>query len=397
MIRVVTAAILLASPALAVAGQDVSLSVLSAVVKDKTIEGAEVILQKNGATSLKGVTDAKGQVKFSAPFGGSDDDSVTLIVKKAGHSNLVAKCPCNGMSYALSPVMRELDGMRIVLSWGERPADLDSHLLFQDKHISFLAMKAAGKAHLDVDDTTSYGPETITIDSKETGVRYAYAVQSYSNLGETRSRDLVSLSRATVNVYVGSSLVRTFRPPAQPFGNLWVVFAVGENGEFYDINHVTDVQDEGYVKDVLKKYTGTSDLKSVVSSDSSGLQEADRLNREGEKAYHAGQLEDAVSLYNDAINLNPEHSQAYSNLGLAYQKLKRDAEAIWANRKAIALASGPKAGTVKASSYFNIARVYESQEKWEEALDSFERAKENKANPTYDKGVVRMKEKLGRK
>ena len=52
------------------------------------------------------------------------------------------------------------------------------------------------------------------------------------------------------------------------------------------------------------------------------------------------------TLYLEAINNNPEHGQAYSNLGLAYQTLNRSAEALWVNRKAIALASGATKETI---------------------------------------------------
>lgn len=41
------------------------------------------------------------------------------------------------MTYAISPVMTSLDGMRVVLSWGEKPFDLDSHLIFPGGHIYF--------------------------------------------------------------------------------------------------------------------------------------------------------------------------------------------------------------------------------------------------------------------
>ena len=89
-------------------------------MKDQAISGAQVILQKNGEASLQGDTKADGSFQFNTPPGGVDDG-------KEGYSNLVARCPCNGLTYALSPVMtRKLDGLRIVLNWGEHPADLDA-------------------------------------------------------------------------------------------------------------------------------------------------------------------------------------------------------------------------------------------------------------------------------
>jgi hypothetical protein len=378
----------------ALAAEGIRVQVLSATVKDQKIAGAEIIAQKNGESSVKGTTAADGTVRFEKPFGGTDDGTVNLIIKKEGYSNLVVKCPCDGLTYAMSPVMlRNLDGMRIVLNWGAQPSDLDSHLVHPSTHVYFSA-KQGDLANLDVDDTTSYGPETITLEKKKQGVKYLYAVHNFSEGGSKGSLTLSNNSQAKVFVYVGSSLVRTFTPPKGKAGNVWVVFGIGENGEFYDINKFSDGNgrdDVGaFMQGILK-----DGFQSVpeVTVDQTRL--ADSLNKQGEKAYHEGKLDEAVSLYLEAIANNPEHGQAYSNLGLAYQKLNRNAEALWANRKAIALASGKAAATIRASSFYNIARVYESDSKWADALENFQSALSNKENDAYKKGIERMKEKLG--
>lgn len=379
----------------ALAADGIRVQVLSATVKDQKIGGAEVIAQKNGESSVKGTTAADGTVRFEKPFGGADDGSVSLIFKKEGYSNLVVKCPCDGLTYAMSPVMlQNLDGMRIVLNWGAQPADLDSHLVHPSTHVYF-SQKQGDLANLDVDDVTSYGPETITLEKKKLGVKYLYAVHNFTEGDKQGSLTLSNTSQAKVFVYVGSSLVRTFTPPKGKAGNVWVVFGIGENGEFYDINKFTDVKDRDKVGDFMQGLIKGGGFQSVpeVSVDQTRL--ADSLNKQGEKAYHEGKLDEAVSLYLEAIANNPEHGQAYSNLGLAYQKLNRNAEALWANRKAIALASGKAAATIRASSFYNIARVYESDSKWAEALENFQSALSNKENDAYKKGIDRMKEKLG--
>ncbi len=96
--------------------EQLSIDVLSAVVKDQRIADAEVLVQKNGAQTAVGRTDGNGRVNLSTSF--ADDGASLLIVKKSGYSNLVAKCPGKGMTYAISPVMASLDGLRVVLSWG---------------------------------------------------------------------------------------------------------------------------------------------------------------------------------------------------------------------------------------------------------------------------------------
>lgn len=45
------------------------------------------------------------------------------------------------MTYAISPAMTSLDGMRVVLSWGEKPFDLDSHLIFPGGHIYLIVKR----------------------------------------------------------------------------------------------------------------------------------------------------------------------------------------------------------------------------------------------------------------
>ncbi len=85
---------------------DVKIDILSATVKDKHIEGASVTLQCNGAQSVSGTTNASGSINLGSSF--ADDQDALLIVKKEGYSNLVVKCPCAGMTYAISPVMTRL-------------------------------------------------------------------------------------------------------------------------------------------------------------------------------------------------------------------------------------------------------------------------------------------------
>ncbi len=396
MKRFFALALSLGLPLHALGAEPVRIQVLRATVKDQAIAGAQVILQKNGETSVQGSTAADGSVKFNQTLGGVDDDSVNLIIKKDGYSNLVARCPCAGLTYALSPVMtRNLDGLRIVLNWGAQPTDLDSHLVHPSTHVYF-EKKQGDLVNLDVDDTTSYGPETITLEKKKPGVKYVYAVHNYSESSSTDSTTLSDRSQARVFVYVGESLVRTFTPPPHQKGNLWTVFGIGENGEFYDLNTFSNVASVEKVGTLLQQSLGGGqEFKSAPAVTSTQVSRADTLNKQGEAAYHAKKLDEAVSLYLEAISNNPEHGQAYSNLGLAYQKLNRKAEALWANRKAIALASGATANTVKASSHYNIARIYEADGLWAEALESYRSALAFKDHPAYRSGIDKMKQKLG--
>ncbi len=385
-------AFLLAAAAPAFA--DTQVQILSAVVKDQKIPGATVILQQNGQQSVTGTTNDQGMATLAPAF--ADDASALLIVKKEGYSNLVVKCPCKDMSYAISPVMTDLDGMRVVLNWGKQPQDLDLHVAFPNHHI-YWRRKVDGRnanANLDVDHTDGFGPETITVEKKHQGESYVFAVHDYTDR-EKPGSSLMTASGAKVLVYIGQSLVRSYYMPQNQAGNLWTVFRVNEAGEFEDINTIRGVTvDAEEVLGTVNTYLNASTHieRRVVSA--ADTQSATTLNRNGETAYHNGDLEGAVNLYRQAIDIDSNFGQAYSNLGLAYQKLNRTSEAIWADRKAIALASGNSAPTVRASSYYNIARIYEAAGQFEDALRNYEQAKQQKDNPVYSQAIERVRAQI---
>ena len=125
-----------------------------------------------------------------------------------------------------------IDGMRIVLTWGSYPNDLDSHLQFGTNHV-YYGNKSSGNCSLDVDDTSAYGPETITISSIGS-YTYSYYVYNYSGAGT------MSNAQATVTIYFGSSSTPayTLRPPTGS-GYTWNVFTYNAvTGEFVITNTV---------------------------------------------------------------------------------------------------------------------------------------------------------------
>lgn len=362
--------------------------ILSAVVKDQTIENATVTLQRTGESSVRTQTDTQGKAQAT---GLSDDDKTTMLVEKAGYSTLVAKCPCDGFTYALSPEMVDLDGLRVVLTWGDSPADLDSHLVYPNNHIYF-SNKEGNNAHLDVDDTDYYGPETITVEKKHKGERYVYLVRDFSN-GTNASFDL-SKSNARVDVYVGKTHIRTYNVRPNVEANNWVVFGIDENGAFHDINQYVTLRSERATEKHLDHILKSGEFESHSIISGAMKSEAKRLNIFGESEYAKKSYTSAMYAFQQAVNLNPNFSQAYSNLGITYPKLNRNAEALWANRKAIELASGSRAHTIKASSYYNIARIYEKSGEWRQALDNFEAALQHREHSAYRKGITRMQDRL---
>jgi hypothetical protein len=371
-------------------------------VRDQVITGATVILQKNGERSSLATTDSDGRVRFPSTL--SDDPAVLLIVRNHGYSDLVAKCPCSGMTYAISPAMHDLDGMRIVLDWGPNPPDLDGHLAYRGNHVWF-ANQSGADANLDVDHLNGYGPETITIARKHHGERYVYAVQDYSDRTDPASRRL-SESDAKVFVYVGQTLVRTYYVPRDRVGNEWTVFAISEGGELQDINAFSSINAADAADltaellfgrqfedaDLIPGYQSQSAtaVPSAEMSSAAVPAAAKRKNTLGEAAYRSGNYADAIRLFQSAVEEDSGYGQAYSNLGLAFQKSGQVAEALWANRKAIALAKGPRAANTRASTHFNNGRIYEQAGQWSDALAEYRAALGETANPVYETAITRM-------
>lgn len=363
------------------------LLVLSAVVKDKVIPNAQIIFQKNGETSETVNTDASGKAVIPPQFVDANND-ITLIIKKEGYSTLVTKGPFGGLTYALSPVMEDLDGMRIVLSWGKSPSDLDSHLSYPNNHICYYH-KEGTNANLDVDDTDSFGPETITIEKRAQNQKYIYAVHDYSDKNRVDNDNLSNISNAKVYVYIGNTLIKSYDVPKRKKGTVWVVFMIDESGNIIDINNFENSTSWEGVRSLLSNYRYSS--TPINSITENNRQTAFDINKQGENLYHSGRMEQAVNYYQQALEYNPFDGQIYSNLGLAFSKIGRNAEAIWANREAIKFATD---NTVKANSYYNIAKIYENSGQYSDALYYYGLAKENKENPVYDKAILRVKSKM---
>lgn len=140
------------------------------------------------------------------------------------------------------------DVWRIVLTWGATPADLDSHLTGPSGstrfHVYFSSrgsLSGPPYAALDRDDTSAYGPETVTIGRTTSGT-YRYSVHDYSNRSSSSSAAL-SRSGARVEVYRGSVRTDVFFPPDQP-GTLWTVFEMA-GGTVTPVNRMSFTSSAG--------------------------------------------------------------------------------------------------------------------------------------------------------
>jgi hypothetical protein len=104
---------------------------------------------------------------------------------------------------------------KFILSWGEAPRDLDSHLFTPvidgaAHHVYYAnsgSADSAPYAWLDVDDTSSWGPEATTIETLYPGT-YTFSVYDWSGDG------LLSTSSAHVEVFSGRNRVGGYDVPA---------------------------------------------------------------------------------------------------------------------------------------------------------------------------------------
>ena len=136
------------------------------------------------------------------------------------------------MVVALSPELKSGE-MRIVLSWGATPRDLDSYLLAyptgqSSYRIHFRFKARLPEAKLDVDATNGKGPETITLTGLSAG-RYVYRVYDYTNKNSATPALLnpeIKTSNAVVTFYQPGKDPVSFQPPGNVPNDLtWNVFS----------------------------------------------------------------------------------------------------------------------------------------------------------------------------
>lgn len=206
------------------------------------------ILSRASLKFRKGYNNKSGSVYASTSSNSRGEYSVklaegnyTLQASRSGYATSYMNISCrkpssthsNRTDVSMSSKMKS-STWRVVLTWGETPRDLDSHLTgpssngnrFHVYYSNKLAYNSSGVqiANLDVDDTTSYGPETVTVFKVGSSGTYRYTIHDYTNRYSSYSTGL-AYSGAKVNVYKGSKQVATFNVPKKA-GTTWHVFDI---------------------------------------------------------------------------------------------------------------------------------------------------------------------------
>ena len=212
----------------------------------------------------EGYQAANGKLVSTLYTGGNGEYSTTLstgyytlVIKKNGYyereTNVLVWDGNVNQDITLSPELQSGQEMRITLTWGENPKDLDAHLALmngavREEHIYFASKKSSdGTIVLDRDDTSSFGPETITISQVDATKIYRFYVQEYSSDilsgGSEISRSLATVTIDTPN---GSQVINI----PNGTGTTWKAFEI-VNGEVQTCLQDCIFYNSGVTSDVL--------------------------------------------------------------------------------------------------------------------------------------------------
>lgn len=243
--------------------------VITDAVTGLPIKGVQLVLRSGWENSSNGdviwtsETNEKGEYRFNTKkflltsiILGLPCGNYTLTASKNGYIRTnfnIVVLPGETDAYpaqnaTMSPALTENDTWRIVLTWGENPNDLDSHMVGtlssgESFHVYYGHKSQMDGdtevCNLDIDDTTSYGPETITLNAT-TDQPYYYYIYRYAGSGT------VATSGAQIKVYHGADSVRTFNvPTGLGDGDYWNVFAIVD-GKLQVRNTITDSAETSY-------------------------------------------------------------------------------------------------------------------------------------------------------
>ena len=205
-----------------------------------------------GSSVATAVTDGRGHYEVRLPLG-----YYTVVVSydeflNSSFNIVIQAGETDNQNGTITPMVTGVDqeNYLITLTWGLNPNDLDSHVRGEysdgsELHV-FYSQKDASEGDqmicsLDYDDTSSYGPEHITLEPNVTAPYYYY-VYRYAGSGT------VAASGARVTVHRGNNLIRTFNVPSnQGSGDYWNVFAI-VNNQIIVNDKISNAADLEYVR-----------------------------------------------------------------------------------------------------------------------------------------------------
>ena len=142
--------------------------------------------------------------------------------------------------------------VRVTLSWGAEPDDLDSHLTGPNgqggRYHLYYGTDYIETDTLDVDDTDGFGPETITFYPTRRDGMYRYSVHNYANQTGTGARGIAGrtgdgrparVELVVTNAQGAVTDTRVYTAPvagSDASANTWRVFELTSTGDQVTIN-----------------------------------------------------------------------------------------------------------------------------------------------------------------
>jgi len=172
-------------------------------------------------------TDSSGNFSFIKSYGYYTLELIKTDYTTTSYNITVVGNNTTTQDLTMTPVLEE-GKTRIILTWGENPEDLDSHLVkvkdgTVEYHVYYSA-KISSEAELDHDDTSSYGPETITITNLDSDADYYYYILDYTNHGDTTTSDALANSSAKIELYYNGNYTVYNVPSGE--ATIWKVFKI---------------------------------------------------------------------------------------------------------------------------------------------------------------------------
>ena len=174
------------------------------------------------------LTDAEGKIRFEK----KQDGIYPIKFEKKGFISEDFKLEINAGKirdnrFIVSPALNKNE-FRIVLTWDEKPADLDLHFIKDDVYrVSAKDLKKSPDSlvMLESEMTMGYGPESIILNSIDSIGSATIVVNDYSNKNDENSVAL-SKSGAMIKIYNDGKLIQAWRPSKKQFGNVWMIFTI---------------------------------------------------------------------------------------------------------------------------------------------------------------------------
>jgi len=256
----------------------VTVTVTNAVLgQNSPISGATVTISGQTAT-----TNAQGVATFTGrPSGAITISSVASGYVVTSQPAILSCTTANNVSVSMSPSTGTgaltAGSFRVITTWGENPRDLDSHLTGPDStgtgrwHVYFGSQTAGDMCGLDVDDTTSYGPETVTC--PRTGVNtlrpgiYRYSVHHYSGTGN------IGNSGANVRLELAGGQFYNYTPPSGSYvgsSDVWTVFELTVNADgtvsVANVNTIQNAISSGSVRSIVEPHLGSKESAEIFQN-----------------------------------------------------------------------------------------------------------------------------------